>query len=189
LKNSKLSVLWHQYPEVPGFPPRFRTLICSAYQLLHQKTARRFQLFSGGSGLGQFTGKSRRKRGSQGNILRIRSFTPLRVTYRVNHSLYLSRSRSTIAFHSPFALPTARCLHPTPPSPSSLSPAIGRLLGADTISHARCRSETGSSSSNREILFISHRRPPKAVQDRSRHCSSASSTSHPPPCCLEGFCL
>jgi hypothetical protein len=31
LKNSKLSILWLQYPEVPGISRRFQTFICSSY--------------------------------------------------------------------------------------------------------------------------------------------------------------
>jgi hypothetical protein len=71
LKNSKLSVLWLQHPEVSD--PYLFSLSAPA----SVKTSRRFQFFSGGSGLGQLTGKSREKSISKGIFLASDPFTPL----------------------------------------------------------------------------------------------------------------
>jgi hypothetical protein len=130
--------------------------------------------------LRQLTGKSREKRISK-EYPTIQIFYPLRVTPPVNSvsftaidlvSLHLFLSPPSLA--PPPSAAVRRRHRPCrrPPDSSRESLTLLSVRGVDT---------------EREALgwllkpVHPHRHPPEAVQDRSRHCSSASSTPHPSP--------
>jgi hypothetical protein len=153
------------------------------------KTARRFQGLSGGSGLGTVNRKIKREKGISKEYSTIQIFYPPRVTSRVKHFFFHSVDPDLPPPFPLVSLARAAIIHCRAPSPLSLPPAAGLLGSGTTYLSVRGLDLEGEALGWLHQTVHPHRRLPEGVQHWSRLCSSASSTSHPPPCCLEGFSL